>query len=113
MAVLEDGSATYLISTRGELVHFDPVTGELLGTYQLGKRFLRGTAQLPDGSLLLGDHNNLLLFDLKRGRIISSIPISDNPLYFIISTQVSPRNFGFPPESFIEHHSQKMPVGQA
>jgi len=112
VTVLEDGSATYLISTSGELVHFDPVTGEVMGTYQLGKRFLRGTAQLPDGSLLLGDHNNLLHFDLKGGRIISSIPISDNPLYFIFSIQVSPPNFGLPPESFNELHAQKMPVVQ-
>lgn len=112
VTILEDGSATYLVSTRGELVHFDPESGEILGTFQLGKRFLRGTTQLPDGSLLLGDHTNLLHFDLKEGRVISSTPITDNPLYFVFAIQILPRHFGLPPESFNELHAQKLPVTQ-
>jgi hypothetical protein len=112
VTVLEDGSATYLVSTCGELVHFDPASGEIFGTFRMGKRFLRGTTQLPDGSLLLGDHTNLLHFDLKEEKVISSTPITDNPLYFVFTIQILPRHFSLPPVSFNELHAQKLPVSQ-
>lgn len=112
VTVLEDGSATYLISTCGELMHFDPVSGEILGAFRLGKRFLRGTTQLPDGSLLLGDHTNLLHFDLKKGKVISSTTITDNPLYFVFAIQILPQHFSLPPVSFNELHARKLPVVQ-
>ena len=39
--VLQDGTAVYLNTTTGEIIHFSPDTGMIISTEVLGKKFLR------------------------------------------------------------------------
>ncbi len=110
--MLKDGSATYLDTTHGELVHFSPDTGEILETFRVGKQFLRGSVELADGILLIGDNTRVLHFDLQEKRVVSSTLISDDSSNAIFGFHVLPEGFKLPPVSFNDHHARLMPVKQ-
>ena len=110
--VLRDGTAVYLKTTNGEVIHYWPENGEILSTSQVGENFLRGARELPDGTLVLGDNNKLIHFDLKNQKVISITEITDNQSEAIFDFYLLPDHFSLPPLSFIEHHKKYMPVSQ-
>jgi hypothetical protein len=109
---LRDGTAVYLKTTNGELIHFWPETGEILSLSQVGENFLRGARELPDGTLVLGDNNKLIHFDLINQKIISTTEISDNQSEAIFDFYLLPDHFSLPPLSFNDHHEKSMPIFQ-
>jgi len=109
---LKDGSAIWLKTTTGELFHFDPVNGQIHSFTQLGEKFLRGAYQLGDGTLLLGDNNRIIHFDLAKKEVIFSDYVSDDKMEAIFDIHILPDNIPLPPESFVEHHEKLMSIDQ-
>ena len=110
--LLFDGSAIYLNTTTGEIIHFDPIGDQVLSAMKIGTKFLRGATQLPDSTLLVGDNNQVIHFNLKEKEIITKTSISENTHEAIFDIAILPKNFILPPESFIKHHENKMPIVQ-
>jgi hypothetical protein len=110
--VLNDGTAIYLKTTSGEIIHFKPESGEVISTTVIGESFLRGARELPDGNLLLGDSNKIIHFDLHKRKILSINLISDDPLEAIFDFYILPDHFSLPPESFVSHHAKYLHVSQ-
>ena len=109
---LADGTAIYLNSTEGELIHFDPETGAILFRDKIGSKFLRGARELPDGTLLLGDGNSFFHYDLKEHKILSRNKFTDEDAPSVFDFCPLPEGFSVPPVSFHEHHEKFMPVQQ-
>lgn len=109
---LKDGSAIYLKTTSGELYHFNPDTGEIYAVHQLGEKFLRGAVELADGTLIVGDNNRFIHFDLKAGKILFTDYSSADTMEAIFDFAVLPDNFDLPPLSFVKFHEERMPVDQ-
>jgi hypothetical protein len=109
---LSDGTAIYLKTTSGEIIHFEPESGEVFSTTVIGESFLRGARELSDGSLLLGDSNKIIHFDLRNRKILSVNLISDDPLEAIFDFYILPDHFSLPPESFVSHHAKYLPIPQ-
>lgn len=112
LRLLRDGSGIYLKTTTGELVHFNPDTGDIYSSHPIGEKFLRGACELLDGSLLLGDNNSLLHYDLQDHRVLKRTIVSDDQTEAIFDIQLLPEGFDLPPDSFVAHHEQYMPVIQ-
>lgn len=109
---LHDGSAIYLKTTTGELIHLDAMTGDIHSIDQLGEKFLRGAYQLPDGTLLLGDNNKMIHYDLGKREIIFSDFVSDDKMEAIFDINILPEYVPMPPDSFVDHHEKYMQVDQ-
>lgn len=95
---LSDGTAVYLNTSKGELIHFT-LNGEVLSVTKITDKFLRGLLELPDGRLLLGDCNTLLIFDLAARAVVDQIELSDDPMNSIFDIQIIPPDFELPPDS--------------
>lgn len=110
--LLKDQSAIYLNSTTGELIHFSPEDGSVFCTQKIGQMFLRGAVQLDDGSIVVGDNNSIIHYDLINQRVISKILVSVTPAEAIFDIHHLPANFSLPPKSFIDLHENQFPVNQ-
>ena len=102
--VLEDGSAVYLNTTNGELIHFSPETGDIISKASIGIKFLRGVRQMKDGHLLVGDNQSLYHYDHMQKKIIDTLKISNDPDEAIYDIYIMPDDLTLPPISFPEHH---------
>ena len=102
--VLQDGTAVYLNTTTGEIIHFSPDTGVIISTEVLGKKFLRGVRQMKDGNLLVGDNQMLYRYDHLQKEILSTLQISNDPDEAIYDIYLMPEDLALPPISFPEHH---------
>ena len=109
---LKDGTAIYLKTTSGELFHFNPENGEILSVDQVGEKFLRGATELADGTLIFGDNNKLIHYDLRNHKEIFSAIVSPDNMEAIFDFTVLPSNYSIPPESFLSLHNSLMPVDQ-
>jgi hypothetical protein len=96
--ILSDGTAAYLNTSHGEVIHFD-MNGKVLSSTKVSEKFLRGLLELPDGRLMLGSSNNLLIFDLKTCSIVDRIELSSDPLNSVFDIQIMPADFDLPPDS--------------
>ncbi len=101
--VLQDESAIYLNTSNGEVIHFDPKTKEILSSHRVGNSFLRGALQLPDRTLLLGDQNHLLQFDLYQRKLLFETCISNDENEAIFDLHLLPDDIPNPPLSFVQH----------
>jgi hypothetical protein len=110
--ILKDNSAIYLNTTEGEIIHFDPVNDHIFSKTSVGRYFLRGVIQLPDHTLILGDNNELIYFDLDSMKVLKRAVISKNKFEGIFDIEIMPSNFLIPPQSFIDLHNQRLPVNQ-
>jgi hypothetical protein len=109
---LHDGTAIYLQTTSGEIIHFEPESGTVISSTVVGESYLRGACELPDGSLLLGDSNKIIHFNLHERKILSVNLISDDRLEAIYDFCPLPDHFDLPPMSFVDHHAKYLPVSQ-
>jgi hypothetical protein len=109
---LIDGTAVYLRTTTGKLLHFDPMNGRTIEEIFIGNHFLRGARELADNTLILGDNNILVHFDLNKQKELFSRVISDDPTEAIFDICVLPDHFDLPPNSFVNHHQKYLPVVQ-
>jgi len=110
--ILQDKSAVYLNTSSGEILHFDPETDKLYSSTHIGRIFLRGARQLPDNSLLIGDNNEMIHYDLNERQVISRTLICKDKSEAIFDINILPDDFDLPPESFIKLHKDKLPVNQ-
>jgi hypothetical protein len=92
-----------LNTTKGEVVHFEASTGDVISNTKVTDGFLRGVTLLPDGSLLLGSKGELLKFDLSSCQILDSFRITDDKNESVYDLMVLPSHYSLPPESFEEH----------
>ena len=95
---LSDGTAAYLNTSHGEVIHFN-LDGRVISSTKVSERFLRGLLELPDGRLALGSSNNLLIFDLQTCSIVDRIELSSDPLNSVFDIQFLPPEFDLPPDS--------------
>ena len=102
--VLEDGTAVYLNTTNGELIHFSPESYDIISKAAIGKKFLRGVRQMKDGSLLVGDNQLLYCYDHLQKKIIDTLKISNDPDETIYDIFIMSDDLTLPPFSFPEHH---------
>lgn len=109
---LQDGTAIYLNSSKGEIIHFNPDNGEIHFSMCIGDKFLRGARELPDGTLLLGDNNYILHFDVNQRKVLSKLLLTEQTSSAIFDFCVLPDHFELPPISFQEHHDRLLPVIQ-
>ena len=110
--LVNDHQMIYLNSSSGELININLINAEILMQEKVGKKFLRGAVVLEDNSVLLGDNNELVHFDISNKRIISRTLISEDPAEAIFDIDILPGTFSLPPESFVEHHEKHFPVDQ-
>lgn len=110
--ILNDRTGIYLDSTTGNLIHFNPETNQVLSSNKIGRAFLRGARELPDGCLLLGDHNDLIHYDLYGNKVLSRINLTKNPAEAVFDIELLPEGFKLPPESFVKLHKNENPVFQ-
>lgn len=101
--VLHDGSAIYLNTTRGEIVHFNPNSNEIFNSQKVADNFLRGALQLPDRTMLLGDQNRLLQYDLYQRKLLFEFPVSNDADEAIFDLHLLPDDIPSPPLSFRQH----------
>jgi hypothetical protein len=73
---------------------------------------LRGARQLHDNSLLIGDNNELIHYDLIEKQVLSRTPICEDKSEAVFDINILPEDFDLPPESFIKLHEDKFPVNQ-
>lgn len=105
--LLSDKTALYLNTTTGEIVHFNPVTDAIHSTTRIGRKFLRGACELPDGCIVIGDNNEFIHFDLANRRILSRTRISDDVQESVFDIHILPDKFALPPESFRDLYDQE------
>lgn len=98
LRILDDGTALYLATSSGEMIHFD-LNGNILSKTKVTERFLRGLAILPGRELLMGADNKLLVFDFAAKKITAEIEIAENPKTSIFDIQILPPDFELPPPS--------------
>jgi len=110
--ILHDNSAIYLNTSSGEILHFHPETDQIYSSTQIGRTFLRGARQLPDNTLLIGDNNEMIHYDMNGKQIISKTLICEDITEAIFDINILPDDFELPPISFIDLHKQKLPVHQ-
>lgn len=96
--ILSDGTAAYLNTSHGEVIHFN-LDGTVISTTKVSEKFLRGLLELPDGRLALGSSNTVVIFDLRTCEIVDRIELSDDPLNSVFDIQILPPDFDLPPDS--------------
>jgi len=99
--ILKDGTAVFLNTSKGEIIHFHPQLKKIISTTVIGSGFLRGARQLSDGGLLLGDNQRLMLFDIVQQKILAQYTISDNSNESVYDINILPDHFDLPPLSFL------------
>lgn len=100
--VLRDSSAIYLNSTTGEIIHFDPTGSGVYSSMKIGNRFLRGAKELPDSTIMVGDNNYIIRYDIKTHKILSRKMLVGDSNEAIFDLNILPDSFSLPPESFIK-----------
>jgi hypothetical protein len=103
---MQDGSAVYLNTMRGEIIHFEPETGQVISGNVIGRKFLRGVRQLEDGTLLVGDNNLLYRYDLFEKKILATLQLSPDPDEAVFDLLLLPEDIDLPPLSFLELQSK-------
>lgn len=112
LRLLNNSETIYLNSSTGELIIFDPTDFSIKTKNKIGENFLRGARKINDQTLMLGDNNYLIHYDLRNKEVISRTLLSKNPNEAVFDIQILPEGYSLPPESFVEHHTSYLPVEQ-
>ncbi len=110
--LLNHNESIYLNSSSGELIMFNVNDLSITLKTKIGEKFLRGACRINNDSLLLGDNNKLIHYDLDKNQVVSRTLISDDPYEAIFDINVLPEGYALPPESFIDHHKKFYPITQ-
>ena len=98
-----DGTAVYLDTTNGDILHFKPENHQIISRTNVSDQFLRGILQLSDDDLLVGSQNNILLFSLKTLEIRKQLNLSNDLNEAVFAIHEFPEYFSLPPISFESH----------
>ena len=101
LLVEEDGKVLFDDTSAGEIVRFDPDTGETLMRLKATDKFLRGICKLKAGNrVAVGSREDLLLVDLAEGRVEATITLTANPDEAVYDVHLLPDAFAPLPERF-------------
>jgi len=103
LLLLPDEKSVYLNTTAGEVVHFEPYTGEVLSSTKVTEGFLRGVKALNKDTLILGSKGELLTFDIPTRRVLGTMRLSDDPNESVYDIQFLPEHYSLPPLSLEKH----------
>lgn len=106
LLVLPDDTALYLNTHKGEVVHFNPRSGEVHSSTKVTDGFLRGVAALQKQSYLMGSRGVLITFDLDAHQVLGSFKFTDDPKESVYDIKILPNHYLPPPISFEEHFMQ-------
>jgi hypothetical protein len=98
-----DGTAIYLNTAIGDVVHFNPDSGRICSKTHVSDKFLRGIVRIDDDLVMVGSQNDLLLFALSTKTIQKQFNLSNNPHEAVFAIHEFPDVFSLPPKSFAAH----------
>jgi hypothetical protein len=108
LLVLPDATVIYLNTSTGEVLHFNPSSGQILFSKKVDDGFLRGVTSLSDNTLVLGSKTRLLIFDMTHREVASTITLTDDPVESVYDVKVLPPHYTMPPDSFSDHIAQQI-----
>jgi len=108
LLLLPNNTVIYLNTTEGTVINFDPETCEVLSTTRVGKGFLRGATSLDNHTLLLGDKQDLIIYDIRVNQVVERIRITADTKEAVYDIKVLPPHYDLPPNSFEEHFEALM-----
>jgi hypothetical protein len=100
LMVLPDQTAVYLNTAESVIIHYEPISGDILSSTPVSPGFLRGVGMLSENTLVIGNKDTLLYYDLETKSVLSKICISKDPLESIYDVKPLPDHFAMPPASF-------------
>ncbi len=95
-----DGTAVYLNTTIGNVLHFDPGNGKIISSTNVSNNFLRGICKITEDELIVGSQNQLIWFSLKTLKVMNQFTLSDNQNETVFAIHALPEQFSKPPISF-------------
>lgn len=108
LLLLPNNTVIYLNTTEGTVINFDPETCQVLSTTQVGEGFLRGATSLNNHTLLLGDKQDLIMYDIRVNQVVERIRITSDSKEAVYDIKVMPPHYDLPPNSFEEHFKALM-----
>jgi hypothetical protein len=75
---LKDGTVTFNNTSSGELVHFDPESGDILSKTFVDQKFLRGLEQVTKKLFITGSQNCLYLVDIEEGVVRNKLCLTED-----------------------------------
>jgi len=100
LLALPDGTGIYLNTTRGEIIHFDPLTKAILSARKVTDHFLRGATQLDEVNLIVGSQNGLILYNRIQQKIVDQVSLSEHEGESVFAIHPLSDEFSIPPASF-------------
>jgi hypothetical protein len=108
LLLLPNNTVVYLNTTEGTVINFDPETCQVLSTNRVGEGFLRGATSLNNHTLLLGDRQDLIMYDIRLNHVVERIRITADSKEAVYDIKVLPPHYDLPPNSFEEHFEALM-----
>jgi len=108
LLLLPNNTVVYLNTTEGTVINFDPETCQVLSTTGVGEGFLRGATSLNNQTLLLGDKQDLIMYDIRVNQVVERIRITADSKEAVYDIKVLPPHYDLPPNSFEEHFEALM-----
>ena len=108
LLLLPNNTVVYLNTTEGTVINFDPETCQVLSTTRVGEGFLRGATSLNNQTLLLGDKQDLIMYDIRVNQVVERIRITADSKEAVYDIKVLPPHYDLPPNSFEEHFEALM-----
>ena len=108
LMLLPNNTVIYLNTTEGTVINFDPKTCQVISTTRVGKEFLRGVTSLNNHMLLLGDKQDLIMYDIRVDQVVERIRITADSNEAVYDIKVLPPHYDLPPNSFEEHFEALM-----
>ncbi len=108
LLLLPNNTVIYLNTTEGTVINFDPETCQVLSITRVGEGFLRGATLLDNHTLLLGDKQDLIMYDIRANQVVERIRITGDSKEAVYDIKVLPPHYDLPPNSFEEHFEALM-----
>ena len=100
---LAEEAIIYLNSSRGHVINFNPLTGEILFDKKISNGFLRGITSVNDNLLVLGNRREIILFDLQSRSVVDRMEFTQEVNESVFAIQVIPSHFVLPPSNLSQH----------
>ena len=110
LLLLPNNTAIYLNTTEGTVINYDPETCQVISITRVGKGFLRGATSLNNQTLLLGDKQDLIMYDIRVNQVVERIRITADTKEAVYDIKVLPPHYDLPPNSFEDHFKILMGV---
>ena len=102
LILLPDNTVIYLNTTKGSVIHYEPISGNLISSTKVTNGFLRGITRIAPHTFILGSSGELLTFDLSNLQVTDSMKFSSDPLESVFDIDILPSAASLPPKSFAD-----------